>query len=59
MTNRLINYLSRQKSWYCNLLRIVINYLHCSEANYMYTIHMNHKCRLDRIGVDPIVWRWK
>ena len=56
MTKRLINYIFRQKSWYRNLLRI---YWHCSEANDMYTIHMNHKCRLDRIGVEPKVWRWK
>ena len=56
---RFLDYITRQKSWYHNLLRVVINYRHRSEANAMYTIHMNHRCRLDRMGDYPSVWRWK
>ena len=56
---RFINYIIKQKSWYQNLLNIVINYKHRSEENDMYLIHMNDKCRIDRMGYYPSIWRWK
>ena len=40
----------KQKPWYCNMNDIVLNYLHCSEDNLVRWIHMNHRCRLDRLG---------
>lgn len=54
-----INYIIKQKRWYRNLFGIVINYKHRGEENDMYLIHMNNRCRLDRIGYYPSVWRWK
>lgn len=54
-----INYIVKQKSWYHNLLGIVINYKHCSEENDMYLIHMNGRCRLDRVGCYSRIWRWR
>lgn len=58
MTEQFHNYIIKQKSWYLNLLK-GSTYLHKSEANEMYTIHMIDKCELDRIGYCPSIWRWK
>lgn len=56
-TKRFIDYRCRQKGWWRNMDNIIINYKHCSEENDMYLIHMNHKCRLDRVGFCPSIWR--
>ena len=40
----------KQKSWLRNMDNHCLNYLHCSESNHMYLIHMNGKCRIDRNG---------
>lgn len=39
-----------QKSWWRNMDNVIINYRHIGEANNMYLIHMNKKCRIDRLG---------
>lgn len=56
---RFINYITKQKSWYHNLLGIVSDYKHRSEENDMYLIHMNDRCRLDRVGCYSSIWRWR
>ncbi len=48
-----------QKDWFRNMNNIVTNYKHKGEANDMYLIHMVDKCRIDRQGVCPGVWRWR
>ena len=35
---------------------IVINYRHMGEENSMYLVHMNGKCRIDRLGGISKVW---
>ena len=47
------------KSWYRNMDNQCINFLHIGESNHLRFIHMNQKCRLDRVGVYPRVLRWK
>lgn len=47
-----------QKTWYFNMNNIVVNYLHMGEDNDMYLIHMNKKCRIDRLGGVSRVWRF-
>lgn len=55
-----IRYFIKQKSWYRNMRKIIMNYLHMSEANDFYTIQMAlPKERIDRVVCDPRVWRWK
>ena len=44
------------KSWWWNINNIIRNYRHKSEEYDMYTIHMNDRCRLDRICPYPKVW---
>ena len=49
----------KQKSWMRNMTKIFMGYQHKSESVDMRFIHMNEKCRIDRIGVYPRVWRFK
>ncbi len=52
MNMRFINYCCRQKSWWCNMDNIIINYRHRGEENDMYLVHMvTPKQRVDRMGV--------
>lgn len=46
------------KRWWQNMDNRILNYLHIGEDNHMRFIHMNEKCRLDRVGVYPRCWRW-
>ena len=56
---RLIEYRCKQKDWWRNMDNIVINYRHCSEENSMYLVHMNDKCRIDRVGVGSKIWIYR
>jgi hypothetical protein len=47
-----------QKTWFFNMNNIVVNYLHMGEDNDMYLVHMNKKCRIDRLGGVSRVWRF-
>lgn len=53
------HYSMKTKDWYWNMNNIIINFRRRGEANDMYLIHMNEKCRIDRTGPDSRVWRWK
>ena len=55
MTKLHISY--KYKTWFWNMNNIVVNYRHIGEDNHMYLIHMNEKCRIDRTGPYPKVWR--
>ena len=59
MFNTKLRYAWNQKDWYRNIANIVINYRHKSEGNVMYTVHMDNKCRIDRMCCDSKIWRWK
>lgn len=50
---------SEVKRWWWNMNNIIINYHHIGEDNDMRFIHMNGKCRLDRIGMYSSVFRWR
>jgi hypothetical protein len=50
MSDIKLRYAWNQKSWQRNMDNRCINYLHCGQANDMYLIHMNKKCRIDRLG---------
>ena len=43
------------KRWWKNMNNHVLNYLHIGEDNYMRWIHMNQKCRIDRVAPYPKV----
>lgn len=36
----------------------ILNYLHIGEDNHMRFIHMNQKCRIDRVGMPPQVMKY-
>lgn len=59
MAEKRIRYCCNVKDWFRNMDNIVINYRHMGEANHMYTIHMLGKCRIDRVGVDSKIWRYR
>lgn len=58
MNDRFINYSVKQKDWWQNMDNVVINYRHCGEENHMYLIHMNKRCRIDRLGGISKVMRY-
>ena len=53
-----LRYAWNQKHWMWNMNNICINYRHMGEDNHMYLVHMNQKCRIDRLGGVSKVWRW-
>ena len=53
------NYWAKQKSWWRNMDNIIIDYLHKSETNDFYLIHMYKKCRIDRTCCYSRMFRWK
>lgn len=57
MINSKLHY-GLQKTWFFNMNNIVVNYLHMGEDNDMYLVHMNKKCRIDRLGGVSRVWRF-
>lgn len=46
------------KRWWQNMDNRILNYLHIGEDNEMRFIHMNQKCRFDRVGVYPYLGKW-
>ena len=58
MNKRFINYSVKQKDWWRNMDNIIINYRHRGEENDMYLIHMNKRCRIDRLGGISKVMRY-
>ena len=46
------------KNWLKNMNNRNLDYLHIGEDFHMRTIHMNHKCSIDRIGVYPHIHIW-
>ena len=57
MINSKLHY-GLQKTWFFNMNNIFVNYLHMGEDNDMYLVHMNKKCRIDRLGGVSRVWRF-
>ena len=54
-----LHFNTNTKYWWWNMNNIVINYLHCSEENHLYLVHMSSpKLRIDRCGGDSRVWRF-
>lgn len=37
---------------------IIVNYLHKGEETHNRFIHMNEKCRIDRMGIYPYLGKW-
>lgn len=56
---RLLKYMFNQKEWYSNMRGIIVNYEHMSEANSDKFLHMENKCRLDRVVCYNRVWRFR
>lgn len=56
---RLLKYMWKQKEWYYDMLRIIINYEHMSKANSDKFLHMNNKGRIDRVCCYSGVWRFR
>ena len=56
---RLLKYMWKQKEWYSNMRKIIINYRHMGEANSNKFLHMENKCRLDRVVCYNRVWRFR
>ena len=55
-----LRYAWNQKSWFTNLNNVIINYLHKSETQDIYLIHMSRpKCRINRTCCHSRVWRWR
>lgn len=48
-----------QKPWVWNMRKIIINYQHKGEANDLYLVHMNNKCRIDRLGGISKIWSYR
>lgn len=48
----------KNKSWWRNMDNKTLNYWHIGEEFHMRTIHMNHKCRVDRMGIYPYLAKW-
>lgn len=46
------------KRWFRNMDDRILNYLHIGEEFNMRTIHMNQKCRIDRVGQYPKVFKY-
>lgn len=44
------------KRWWRNMDNRTRNYWHIGEEFHMRTIHMNQKCRLDRVGIYPYLY---
>lgn len=42
-----------QKAWWRDMDNIIISFRHKGAATHMRLIHMNNKCRLDRIACYP------
>ena len=49
------HYSFKTKRWWRNMDNRILNYLHMGEDNDMHIIHMNQKCRLDRIAPYPYI----
>lgn len=43
------------KRWWLNIDNKTLNYLHIGEDNNMRWIHMDNKCRLDRVAPYPYI----
>lgn len=50
------HYTFKTKRWWRNMDNRILNYLHMGEDNNMRFIHMNHRCRLDRVAPCPCIW---
>ena len=51
-------YILHQKAWWRNMNNIIVNYLHKGEETHTRFIHMNEKCRIDRMGIYPYLGKW-
>ena len=49
------HYTFKTKRWWRNMDNRILNYLHMGEDNDMYLIHMNQKCRIDRVAPYPYI----
>lgn len=49
----------KTKTWFRNMDNRILDYRHMSEDNLIRFAHMDHKCRIDRVGGYPRVWRWR
>lgn len=47
-----------QKAWWRDMDNIIINFRHIGAATHMRFIHMNNKCRLDRVARYPYTPRF-
>lgn len=56
--NKMIHQTWNAKRWWRNMDNRILNYLHMGEDNNMRWIHMNQKCRIDRVGVYPYLGKW-
>ena len=52
------HYTLKTKRWWRNLDGRILNYLHIGEDFHMWTIHMNQKCRWDRVAPYPYLGKW-
>lgn len=52
------HYSFKTKRWWRNLDNRILNYRHMGEDNLIRFAHMDHKCRIDRVGVYPRVLGW-
>ena len=46
------------KFWWRNMNNIIINYRHKGEETHIRFIHMNKKCRIDKVGIHPYSGIW-
>lgn len=54
------HYTFKTKNWWRNMDNRILNYRHMGEDNNMRWIHMNQKCRIDRVAPYPkiIIFWW-
>ena len=51
-------YILHQKPWWKNMNNKDPNYLHKGEDTDIRFIHMNGKCWIDRMGINPWLGNW-
>ena len=49
----------KTKTWFRNMDNRILDYRHMSEDYLIRFAHMDHRCRIDCVGVYPCVWRWR
>lgn len=52
------HYTFKTKRWWRNMDNRTLDYLHIGEDNHMRFIHMYKKCRIDRVGQYPKVFKY-